>query len=111
MKASAKKKIPAVSALIGACVVGGIGVVYHLSTFSGPSGDSAALTGLFMMVGGTAFLGGLGGGFVGFLITVFLPNERIACPSCGSQNAVAAHKSLVDGRQRSNTCPDCKHQC
>jgi DNA-directed RNA polymerase subunit RPC12/RpoP len=110
MKESAKKKIGIVSTVIGACVAGVIGVVYHLSTFSGPSGDSAALTGLFVMVTGTAFLGGLGGAFVGFLITVSLPKEKVACPSCGSPNALAAHKSIVDGRPRPNRCPDCNHQ-
>lgn len=110
MKASTRQKIPNISMIVGVVVVGIVGAVVHLSTSFAPKGDSAAQTGMFINIVGTAFLGGLGGGLVGLIIRSFIPKERVICPKCGATATITAHKSSTEGSQHTNICKQCEHE-
>lgn len=107
------------SKLAGACAVAGalIGSVIGLATAPapGPQGGGSATapaeyTAVFMHAAGIAFMVGLGGGLIGLIISACMPRERTTCPECGSSNATAAYKSIVDGKEHPNRCPDCNHE-
>jgi len=113
MKATIRAKLPHICTIIGAVIGGLIGLV--VSVGSPPkSGDGAALVAVFIK--GTVItivvglLVGLLGGIVGFIISALMPSQTTKCPQCGSNNAIAACKSLVGGKRRPNRCPDCKHE-
>lgn len=71
---------------------------------------AAGAVGSGISVGGTVFGGAIAGAFIGCLIVFVLPKEKTTCAKCGSTNAVKAYKSIWDGKEHPNRCPDCKHE-
>ena len=71
---------------------------------------TAGGVGFGISVMGTAFGGAILGALIGCIIILFIPKERITCVKCGSQNAFKAYKSIWNGKDRPNRCPECKHE-
>jgi len=108
MTSKVRSKLPLIFAGIGGVVGVVIGFVAHSPT--GPAGDSATSTALFVHFTGLIFGCMIAGAVVGCIVSACVPAERTTCPKCGSTNAIATYKSVLDGKVRPSRCPDCKHE-
>ena len=71
---------------------------------------AAGAVGSGISVMGTVVGGAIAGAVIACLIILVLPKDKTTCVKCGSQNAIKAFKSIVDGKEHPNRCPDCKHE-
>jgi len=104
--------------LIAGCAIGGGALLtlgdlvvsnFYAMRHAGELGAAGAV-GSGISVAGTAFLGAILGAFIACIIILIVPKERMSCVKCGSQTAIKAYKSIWDGKERPNRCPECKHE-
>jgi hypothetical protein len=57
---------------------------------------------------GSAFGGAILGALIGMIIALVVPKEKTTCTKCGSAAAIAADKSLMNGKPYPNRCA-CGH--
>ncbi|MDP2647282.1 MAG: hypothetical protein Q8P24_20305 [Desulfobacterales bacterium] len=108
MTSKVRSKLPQIFSSVGLVI--GIVIALVANPARGPASDSATIVAVYLMGAGISFGCALVGGVLGLVVAACIPSERTTCPNCGSSNAVAAYKSIVDGKERPSSCPDCKHK-
>jgi hypothetical protein len=95
--------------IAGAAIAGLANVVGSTALAEKMNLGVAGMLGSMIGTTGAAFGGGLIGAILSLIVAALVPKYKTRCAKCGIGNAVAADKSLFNGKAYPNRCPDCRH--